>query len=273
MSHTGQANCYHDQKKIMDFYSIIFAFLISFWWFIPIVLVVGFFKSPEGKGYFGELLVRFLSWCMLDKKTYHMIHNVTLPTLDGTTQIDHVLVSQFGIFVIETKNMAGWIFGGENQAQWTQKIYKQTFKFQNPLRQNFKHVKALEVALQIPINVIHSVVTFIGGSTFKTEMPANVTSGMGFITHIKSYREQVFSETQVTKLLKKIEASRLTPTLATNQKHVKNIKSRSDLSAERRCPKCGSLLVLRTAKTGSRSGEQFWGCSAYPKCKIVQNIS
>ncbi|MDD2468925.1 MAG: NERD domain-containing protein [Desulfobulbus sp.] len=257
----------------MDFTPIIFPLLKSFWWLIPIFLVIAFFKSSIGKGWFGELQVRFLSWLLLDKKIYHKIHNVTLPTLDGTTQIDHVIISQFGIFVLETKNMTGWIFGGENQPQWTQRIYKQTFKFQNPLRQNFKHVKALELALQIPADTIHSVVTFIGGSTFKTPMPPNVTWGAGFISYIKSFRELIFSESQVTKLLESIQSGRLAPTLATHQIHVHNLKSRSDLNAERRCPKCGNPLVLRKAKSGPHAGEQFWGCSAYPKCKTMQNIT
>ncbi|MDZ7854092.1 MAG: nuclease-related domain-containing protein [Halomonas sp.] len=77
-------------------------------------------------------------------ETYKPIHNVTLPTPDGSTQIDHIFVSRFGIFVVETKNMKGWIFGDKDQAQWTQKIYRKSFRFQNPLRQNYKHVKSLE---------------------------------------------------------------------------------------------------------------------------------
>lgn len=256
----------------MDLSLIILPLLKSFWWMIPIVLVLAFFRSPMGKGWLGELLVRFLSRCLLDKKTYHKIHNITLPTLDGTTQIDHVIVSRFGVFVLETKNMSGWIFGNENQAEWTQKIFKQTFKFQNPLRQNFKHIKALEAALQIPADAIHSIVVFIGGSTFKTAMPPNVTCGVGFISHVKSFHEQVFTEAQVAELLEKIRSERLAPTLATHKEHVQNLKNRSDLNAERHCPRCGSPLVLRTTKSGGRTGEQFWGCSSYPRCKITQKI-
>src|SRR5690606_8837661 len=94
--------------------------------------------------------------------------NVTLNTPDGTTQIDHVFLSPYGIFVLETKNMSGWIFGSEKQAQWTQKLYKRTFKFQNPLRQNYKHLKALEATLGVNPENLHSVITFAGGSTVKT---------------------------------------------------------------------------------------------------------
>lgn len=257
----------------MDFSPIINVVLKALWWFIPVVIVIGILKSPWGKGYLGELLVRILARFMLDKNTYHRVHNVTLPTPDGTTQIDHIFVSCFGIFVVETKNMQGWIFGGENQAQWTQKIYKQSFKFQNPLRQNFKHVKALEAALQVPSDKIHSVVTFVGGSTFKTDMPRNVTYGAGFISYIKSFGERVFTENQVSDLLCRIESGRIAPTFAVHREHVQNLKNRSNTNADRRCPKCGSPLVLRTVKSGERAGQQFWGCSTYPKCRVMQNVT
>ncbi|MGR5279715.1 nuclease-related domain-containing protein, partial [Vibrio rotiferianus] len=88
---------------------------------------------------------------------------------------DHIVVSKYGIFVVETKNMKGWIFGSARQRQWTQKIYRHSSKFQNPLHQNYKHIKALETLLGCSEEHLHSVIVFIGDSTFKTEMPPNVT--------------------------------------------------------------------------------------------------
>lgn len=257
----------------MDFSAIIPLLLKTYWWIFPILLILLIFQSPWGKGYLGELLVRLLARFMLDKMSYHRLHNVTLPTPDGTTQIDHIIVSRFGIFVLETKNMQGWIFGAEHQPQWTQKIYRKSFRFQNPLRQNFKHVKAIETLLQLPPQTIHSVVIFIGGSTFKTDMPPNVTYGSQFVAYIQSFREQVFTDVQVRELLQRIESGRLAPTLATHSEHVKSLKKRSDLNAERKCPKCGSPMVLRMVKSGERAGQQFWGCSTYPKCRVMQNVS
>ncbi|MEJ2715066.1 MAG: NERD domain-containing protein [Acidihalobacter sp.] len=201
------------------------------------------------------------------------MHNVTIPTLDGTTQIDHIFVSRFGIFVVETKNMKGWIFGGEHQSQWTQQIFKKSFKFQNPLRQNYKHVKALEAALDLPAETIHSVVVFVGNSTFKSPMPANVTKSGGYITYIKSFTEPVLSESQVQGALTQIQLGRLGPTRRTHVQHVQRLKARSDPSAERRCPKCGSPMIVRTAKKGAHAGKQFWACSDYPTCRTVQNIT
>ena len=257
----------------MDSSLIIYNALKGLWWLIPLALLIGFLKSPWFKGIVGEALVKVVAKFRLPAETYHRIHNVTLPTPDGTTQIDHIFVSKYGIFVVETKNMKGWIFGSESQAQWTQKVYRKSFKFQNPLRQNYKHVKALEAALDVPAEVIHSVVVFTGNSTFKSRMPANVTAGGSYVGYIKSFREVVLSEDQVQGALEKIQSGRLAPSRETHRQHVARLNARSDPSIERKCPKCGSSMVLRTTKRGASAGKQFWGCSAYPRCRLMQNIT
>lgn len=74
------------------------------------------------KGWFGEKTVQLGMWTGLDAKVYDRIHVLMIPCQGGTTQIDHVLVSIYGVFVIETKNMNGWIFGDERSPKWTQSI-------------------------------------------------------------------------------------------------------------------------------------------------------
>jgi restriction system protein len=243
----------------------------AFWWLIPLLILSGIFQSVSFKGNFGEFLVRFSANLLLDKEKYKAIHNVTLPTPDGTTQIDHIFVSTYGIFVVETKNYAGWIFGDEQHATWTQKIYRNTYKFQNPLRQNFKHVKALEATLKFPAESFHSVIVFTGGSTFKTPMPANVTYAGGLIRYIKSKKQTIFSESEIASITQTIESNQLKPSSATHRDHVRQLKSKRDPETSRLCPKCGNQMVLRTAKTGAYSGKNFWGCSQFPKCRIIQN--
>ena len=117
----------------MDFSPIINQIVGALWYLIPIAILAVVFKSPWFKGIFGEFIVNLSAKLLLDKEKYHLIKNVTLPTEDGSTQIDHVIVSEFGVFVVETKNIKGWIFGSHNQKTWTQKIYKHSSKFQNPL--------------------------------------------------------------------------------------------------------------------------------------------
>ncbi|MEB0079406.1 NERD domain-containing protein [Pseudomonas sp. CCI3.2] len=256
----------------MDFTPIITQVRGPLGWLILLILLIGLLKSSWAKGHIGELLVRLFAYWQLDRQSYLRLHNVTLNTPDGTTQIDHVFLSPYGIFVLETKNMSGWIFGSEQQAQWTQKLYKHSFKFQNPLRQNYKHLKALETTLGVAPEHMHSVITFVGNSTFKTEMPVNVTEGIGFIRYIKSFQEPVFSEAEIHALLQTLQSGRRAPTQATHREHVQNLKRRSDPTAERQCPKCGSALVIRVRKTGTNAGQQFWGCSTFPKCRTMQSL-
>ncbi|HYW03705.1 MAG TPA: NERD domain-containing protein [Gammaproteobacteria bacterium] len=229
-------------------------------------------RSAWAKGHWGEWRVRFSARLRLSGKIYHRLDDVTLRCPDGATQIDHIFISRFGVFVLETKNRRGWIFGKEDQAQWIQSIYGRSYRFQNPLRQNFKHVTAVERALQIPPETIHSVVAFVGNSTFKTRIPANVTSGSRFASYIKTFQRAVFTDDQVRDLLREIAAKRLKRQDILRIMHVRNLHRRGDPNALRHCPRCGSRLVLRAARHGAGSGHQFWACSAYPKCRFTQNI-
>lgn len=256
----------------MQITSILKPIFSQLWWLIPLLVAVGIAKTPWFKGYFGELLVRLSARFLLDPKEYRAIHNVTLKTLDGTTQIDHVFVSRFGVFVVETKNYSGWIFGDENQAMWTQKLFKTNNKFQNPLRQNFKHIKALESLTCLPSEKFHSVIVFVGGSEFKTKMPQNVTYAGGYISYIKSKTVLILSSSEVDAVYSAISSGRLVPSLATNREHVANVQRRLSPDAPRSCPKCGTEMVLRTYKSGDKAGSKFWGCSAFPKCRMTQNI-
>src|SRR5690242_11279128 len=103
-----------------------------------------------------------------------LLNNVTLPTDSGTTQIDHVLVAETGIFVIETKHYQGWIFGDENQKDWTQVIFKKKSRFQNPVRQNYGHVKALQALFTLAEANFIGAVVFTGDAEFKTDLGPSV---------------------------------------------------------------------------------------------------
>lgn len=246
--------------------------LIKIWWVIPLFALVTLSRLPFVKGILGELFVAFMLRFFLDKNRYHRLHNITLPTIDGTTQIDHVVVSEFGIFVIETKNMRGWIFGSEKQSEWTQKIFKKTVRFQNPLRQNYKHTKAIEAVTGIETDRVHSVVVFVGDVTFKTPMPAHVLYGSDLVGYIKSFQQTVLTDEEVESAIARISGDRLVANRQTHQAHVASLQTRSDEDAARLCPRCGQALVIRQVRGGVKAGEKFWGCSAYPKCRTVQKI-
>ena len=242
--------------------------ILHLWYLLPIVLIVVFLRTPWGKGIIGEFFVNTSANLQLDKDKYHLIKDVTLPTEDGTTQIDHIIVSEYGVFVVETKNMKGWIYGDEKQKFWTQKIYKHTKKFQNPLHQNYKHIKTIQDLLGIDSDKIFSVIVFTGESVFKTKMPENVRQGIGYVDYIKSKTKKLFSTEEVETIKAQIESGRLARSFQTHREHVKHVKNIIDRKSKK-CPKCGGELVLRTAKKGSNMGNRFYGCSNYPKCRYT----
>ena len=102
----------------MDFTAIFAQIYEIRWYLVPLFIALRLFKSSWFKGVMGEFIVNLNTRFFLDKKQYHLIKNVTLPTANGSTQIDHIIVSRYGVFVIETKNMKGWIFGSPNQKIW-----------------------------------------------------------------------------------------------------------------------------------------------------------
>lgn len=179
----------------------------------------------------------------------------------------------------------------EGQRTWTQKIYKQTHKFQNPLFQNYKHTKTLQTLLGLEDGQLFSVIAFVGDASFKTPMPENVTTGAGYLRYILRHQATVLSEARVAEILTQIEAQRLAPGFKTNRAHVAHLKQKHGKPAARPqatptpsaastpsattdptvplCPKCGSQMVLRQVKKGERAGERFWGCSHYPRCRSM----
>lgn len=231
-------------------------------------VLVAVMKSPWFKGIVGEFIINVSAKLLLDKEKYHLIKNVTLPTEDGTTQIDHIIISVYGVFVVETKNMKGWIFGGEKQRTWTQQIFKHKNKFQNPLYQNYKHTKTLKTLLKLTDDEVFSLIAFVGESTFKTDMPPNVTEGLGYIRYIKSKTKKILPLSKTREIASIIKGGRLKPSMKTNREHVNHLKKKSNDTA---CPKCGSKMLLREAKRGANAGNKFWGCSEYPRCRGIKN--
>ena len=271
----GLNNFTNNQPMQLDLTPAIVQVFMSFLWLLPLFLLIAFFKSANFKGALGEWAVNRKSTRALDKSYYHLIKDVTLPTEDGgTTQIDHIIVSRYGIFVVETKNIQGWIFGSGYQSTWTQQIYKQSFKFQNPLHQNYKHLKTLQACLDVELKYLHPVIVFTGDCTFKTEMPANVVHLWEYDRYIKSKTDVVFSEDQVWEYIALIEANRLEPSFATRQAHIQHLKNATlqGSTEQPACPKCGSPMVMRETRNGPNVGKMFWGCPRFPACRGMRKM-
>ncbi|TOO97112.1 nuclease, partial [Vibrio parahaemolyticus] len=121
---------------------------------------------------------------------------------------------------------------------------------------------------------LHSVIVFIGDSTFKTEMPPNVTYARGSIRYIQQFNEEVFSDKDYARLTESINQIKLKRGVITDLKHRKHVKEVVAFKASsNQCPRCGSEMVLRETKRGENIGKQFWCCSTFPKCRAVKQFN
>ncbi len=156
-------------------------------------------ETPKEVGDRGETEV---SYCLLklDPEEYEVFNNINIPSAKaqlGISQIDHLVVSQFGIFVIETKNYTGWIFGSPERKHWTQVVYSEKNKLYNPIKQNWGHIYALSDFLKVPRNKFKNIVCFVGDAEFKTEIPRDVFVDSSYIDYINSFKNKVLSEADV----------------------------------------------------------------------------
>jgi hypothetical protein len=229
--------------------------------------------SPKQKGIRGE---KYVSKRLIAKlpPEYTILNNLYLPLPDKTTtQIDHVVVSPYGIFVIETKNYSGWIFADTNSKYWTQVLFQSKHRFQNPLRQNYRHICALAYNLRLHKQYFHNIVAFDGTCEFKTPLPEGVTYYINIAPYILQFKNPCFTPKQVDQIIDAIEAWQSTVSEEDKKAHIYHLHLRhagvSKNAPPPPCPYCGGEMTLRHRKDGTGS---FYGCTHYPKCRGTINI-
>ncbi|HJC45676.1 MAG TPA: NERD domain-containing protein [Candidatus Faecalibacterium faecigallinarum] len=256
-----------------------------------------FWSMQFDKGSQGEYLI----WDSLQQLPGYkkFLFNCYLPKRNGeSTEVDLILLHESGIYVFESKNYSGWIFGTETQQYWTQSLpgrYGQAHKvkFFNPILQNQAHLKWLGEYLGIDSHFFYSCIVFGDECTLKD---ITLTSGRHYVTNRSNLFAAISSHIQlsITKLspeqidslyaklfpLTQVDAEQR----AQHIKEVKEIQHKQEVAAQAPvasaqgsqdgiCPLCGGRLVLRTATRGANAGNKFWGCSNFPKCRYIKTIS
>jgi len=194
--------------------------------------VLGRFRASRASRAFsfqncGEVLLSDVVLRSFGPPDYHLMNHVTLQLEDGTTQIDHILVSRFGVFVIETKDYSGWIFGNGKQKSWTQVLFRSKFKFQNPIFQNMRHVRAVQGLLDfLSPGTVKSVVVFTGDADFKTEIPRGVFGVSGLIDYLREQTVEVMSVNRVQFCVGRLETARLAISGETDVEHAESLRRR-----------------------------------------------
>lgn len=245
------------------------------------VLIIELFKQPlfwillvsgmlsavcykKIRGFMGEFWVK-TELNKLPKDKYIVLNNIMIRSSKGSHQIDHIVVSKYGIFVIEMKNYYGLITGDEYKDKWTQYLGKNKYYFNNPIHQNYGHIKALEELLQMDNDKFISIICISNQANVKVTAK-NVTQ-LDFLNRlIKSYNTEIIDENLV-EIKNKIESGNISDKGA-RKEHIRNIKTTLKETQNKIendiCPKCGGKLVERNGKYG-----KFIGCSNYPKCRYI----
>ena len=171
----------------------ILSWVIKAWW-----------NSPKKKGDRGEKRVADLLSLRLPDE-YKVLNNIYLLKENGdTAQIDHIVVSPYGVFVIETKNYSGWIYIA--RGMWIENNYGKKTPFKvNPVEQNRGHIQALVRALGMSPSYFHSVVAFAGGCELKMEpRPEGVVYADKVTSYICSFGQRVIGADQVDEIVSRI---------------------------------------------------------------------
>lgn len=221
------------------------------------------------KGWIGEQGTRLAQKLTLDSNEYRTFYDLLIEDRSRSTQIDHIIVSKYGVFVVETKNMTGWIYGSKDDSFWTQNIYGTKNRFLNPLRQNYLHTNSISNVFSIANDKIHSVIVFWGDCIFKGEMPQNVLKWQDYIGFIKSKNQILLTDNEVSDICEKLKSLNGHIPIITNIKNANVIKNQ--VRESKTCPKCHGKLIERTIHNGVNTGQKFWGCENYPHCRYTKD--
>lgn len=184
------------------------------------------------KGNYGE----FRIFAMLENLSERgrLLTNLYVPKVNGPmTEIDLVMIDQTGIYVIESKNYGGWIFGDPNSKYWTQSLKGgNKNRFLNPIWQNRSHIKALQTVLpQIDGVHFYSYVVFSDRCDFK-KVSSDLETVVTKTNRLKRIlqkdiqeRRSVFSEKESSQIFDHLRKFTLASE-ETKKKHIRNLNER-----------------------------------------------
>ncbi|MDE7413252.1 MAG: NERD domain-containing protein [Muribaculaceae bacterium] len=240
------------------------------------ILMIAFFagmiylkiKLPAIKGKMGEKGVA-MTLSFLPKDEYIVLNDLMFKNGSRSTQIDHLVISIYGIFVIETKNYKGWIFGNSHRDYWTQNIWGNKYSLYNPLFQNQNHIKFLIAKfseIRKYASHLYPIVVFLRASKLQlTGDCENVLWINELKPYIRSHKDIVMTIEDCHNIASILQAFNIEDRKE-RQYHNVNVRSAKHFREEKInsgvCPLCGGRLIKRNGKYGD-----FYGCSNYPRCR------
>ena len=208
-------------------------FNLILWPILGVLLVLCLWlRTKHAKGVLGEFAGKLAVKQWLPESGYELFSDVMLQDKRGTTQIDHVVVSRFGIFVIEAKGISGKLYASSETKYRTWKVYRngRGYTFQNPYLQNYRHRCALAEVLDVSLEVLHDVIFFpheeLVVATPEKLLPSFVTGRRGLAAYVLSFKEQVFTAEEVSRLTAILSLKRMENSRENKKKHTADLKAR-----------------------------------------------
>ncbi len=235
-----------------------------FWLFLIIAFISWAFYR-QIVGFMGEVWTKE-ALSKLNKKEYKVLNNIMIDVDNKTYQIDHIVISKYGIFVIETKQYNGYITGSEYDKNWCLKAGNKKIYINNPMYQNYGHVVALSKKLNLDMDKFIPIVCIPSTAKVNVKSRIPVARNTNIVNIIKNYQEEIISKPAL--FYEEIKKANITD-YKTKKEHI--VRTRAIINAKKsnmvgKCPLCGNDLIL---KNGSRG--EFYGCKSYPKCKYTQS--
>ena len=253
----------HETQLFSGFYIVLLILIIA----IMIIIL----RSNQFTSYFRKRQLNSATSYLLKSKDYRVINNIYLASSFGEIQCDYVIVSQFGIFIVETFDHEGSIEGAEWQATWN--IIKDKGKkrsLDNPLQQIESYKKVLVNLLGISKYEIFPVIVVTGAVHFKSKLVENMTYGKGYLDFILGKKRPILSLAKTQQIINLIESEQLSS--SRNKSVTINASSTNNQAALKQCPSCGGDMVIELIKNGSNVGQQLLRCTLYPTCRGSETL-
>lgn len=240
---------------------------IKYYFFNPIIVSILalalFCILFESKiiGFFGEL------WTKKDlrrlSKEYHVLNDIMIDVNGTTHQIDHIVVSKYGIFVIETKQYNGFITGEKYDTKWVRHVGKKKYYYTNPIRQNYGHILSLSELLNLDKDKFINIVSIPSAARLRIKDDGEVVRYGKVKDKIISYKNEIVDN--VDEIIDVLFNSNI-KNRQIKKDHIKNLRNLHKEDYSRLCPKCGGKLIQKSGKYGA-----FLACSNYPNCRYTKN--
>jgi len=215
-------------KEFISIYGTAIAVMV----FLGIVIHMRLLEKPSYRGWWGEYKVNFMLKLCLSGE-YHIFTNALYRGKDkgDTTQIDHIVVSRYGLFAIETKTLKGVIHTDPNDPdKWIQHVGKRAYMLDNPLKQNYAHIKALQRVSGVHTQKIHGYAAMAGSAVFKEQMPEGVYGIWGLIRKIQSHNTPLLTRRAVVDICHQIRRRRIKGGYWASRHHVTRQKAKKSSS-------------------------------------------